>query len=245
MNEGQHGLCEARNVGILASKGEIVAFADDDVVLSAEWAEELMKTFRDESIVAVTGSASPLFLDPSDNWFPKELDWLLSCTAWSEWNEITDVRNVQGFNMALRRVVFDRCGLWPTRLGYYRGPLPEDLGYSMIIEDVMRKRIVYNPKVHVFHKVHHYRLTFNFIAERSYWIGQTRRMLKAYYGDVREGNVLSRERDLLKRIVTRTLPNSIRSLKKLKLIFTVLFFASLGYLIPGIRLQRLRKILKV
>jgi len=243
-NQGPQGLSESRNVGILDSRGDIVAFTDDDVVLTKQWAEELRQTFKDKSIVAVWGSASPLWEDPSDNWFPKELDWLLSCTAWVEWKKITDVRNVQGYNMAFRREVFDRCGLFPTHLGYHRGPLPEDLGFSMIVKDVMRKRIVYNPKVHVFHKVHHYRLTPKFIAERSYWIGHSRRMLKAYYSDGSSSNVLSGESDLLKRILTRTLPNSVRSPKKLKLIFIVLFFAVLGYLVPGIRLQGLRKFSK-
>jgi glycosyltransferase involved in cell wall biosynthesis len=245
MNPGPHGLCEARNVGILDSKGEIVAFADDDVVLAERWAEELIQTFTDKSIIAVTGSASPLWEEPSYDWFPKELDWLLSCTAWCEWNKITDVRNVQGYNMAFRRAVFERCGLFPTNLGYHRGPMSEDLGFSMIVRDVMRKRIVYNPRVHVFHKIHPYRLTWNFIAERSYWIGHSRRMLKTYYGAAHGGNVLSRESDLLKRIVTRTLPKSIRSMKKLKLISIVLLFATLGYLVPGIRLQGLRKFSKV
>jgi hypothetical protein len=218
---------------------------DDDVVLTEEWARELVQTFDDESIIGFTGSAAPLWDDPSDSWLPKELDWLISCTDWSECNEVKDIRNVWGFNMAFRREAFERCGLFPTNLGYHRGPMPEDLGFSIMVKTITRKRLVFNPRAKVLHKVHQYRLSLGFIAERAYWIGHSRRMLKRYYPTVDDKPVLSTEHELLKRILTKLLPSTLKSFRKFKVTFAVLLFASLGYLIPGIPLQGLRKFTRI
>jgi glycosyltransferase involved in cell wall biosynthesis len=234
-NGGKRGLSEARNLAIGEATGDIIAFADDDDVLAEQWAEEIVKTFtQDKSVIGVTGSVYPRWEDASSNWLPEELYWLISCTRWRRWDEIREVRNVWGVNMAFSREAFDTCGLFPTALGYHRGPMAEDLGFSMMVRNTTKKRIVFNPKVEVHHKVHRYRLSWRFIAERSYWIGQSRRMLKTYYPNL-ENDLLSTENDLVKRIVAGLLPKSLSSFRKLRMTLIVLFFAGLGYLLPGIR----------
>lgn len=234
-NDGKRGLSEARNLAISEATGDILAFADDDVVLAKQWAEEIVKTFtQDESVIGVTGTADPLWDDTSSNWLPEELDWLLSCTRWCHWYETREVRNVWGMNMAFSKEAFEVCGLFPTELGYHRGPMAEDLGFSMMVRKATRKRIIFNPKAKVLHKVHQYRLSWRFIAERSYWIGHSRRMLKAYYPSMKDDGVLSTENDLLKRIVVQLLPKTLGSFRKLSVTLIVLFFAGLGYLVPGI-----------
>lgn len=235
-NEGKPGLSEARNIGIEHSNGKILAFVDDDVILAKDWAGELVRTFDDEAIIGVTGSATPLWEDPSDSWLPKELDWLLSCTGWCEWNRVIEVRNVWGFNMAFRKEAFETCGAFPTQFGYHRGPMAEDLGFSMMVRNRTHKRIVFNPNVKVQHKVHQYRLSWKFIAERSYWIGHSRRMLSHYYRDENE-DVLSPENQLLKRIVTRLLPSALSNLRILTVTLAVLLFTGLGYVVPFIPLE--------
>jgi len=233
-NDGKRGLSEARNLAIGEATGSILAFADDDVVLAKQWAEEIVKTFaQDESIIGVTGSADPLWDDTSNSWLPEELDWLLSCTRWCHWYETREVRNVWGMNMAFGREAFEVCGLFPTELGYHRGPMAEDLGFSMMVRRATRKRIVFNPKARVSHKVHQYRLSWRFIAERSYWIGHSRRMLEKYYPNTADESTLSTENDLLKRIVTQLLPRTLNNFRQLSVTLVVLFFAGLGYLLPG------------
>ncbi|MCL6630224.1 MAG: glycosyltransferase family 2 protein, partial [Armatimonadetes bacterium] len=53
------GLDFARNRGIRESSGSFVAFADDDVMVSPQWVDELVGGFSDESIVCVTGLTMP------------------------------------------------------------------------------------------------------------------------------------------------------------------------------------------
>jgi len=73
-NYGEPGASASRNLGIKEAKGDIIAFVDDDVLLSPEWAEEMGKAYlEDDSIIGVAGSAEPLWEDESMSWFPEEL----------------------------------------------------------------------------------------------------------------------------------------------------------------------------
>src|SRR5208283_3506153 len=223
LNEGKKGLCEGRNIGIEHSSADILAFVDDDVVLTPQWAEELNKTFFDDSIIAVMGSATPLFENPSDDWLPPELDWLLSCTRYLP-DQLMEIRNVQGFNMAFRREAFQKCGLFPTESGYHRGPMPEDVAFSMIVRKKTRKRMLYNPAVKVLHRVHAYRLGWKFITRRAFWIGRTRRMLNRYYSDSMDEDLLHLEKNLLIKIV-KAFPRSAKTRRKLNVMLITLFYA--------------------
>lgn len=49
------GLCNARNVGINNSSGEIIAFIDDDCAVSPNWMKELVNAYTDEKIAVVGG----------------------------------------------------------------------------------------------------------------------------------------------------------------------------------------------
>ena len=66
-NRGERGLSAARNLGIREASGDIIAFVDDDVVLFPNWAEEMVKTYDDDSVIGVTGPAFPLWEQESMN----------------------------------------------------------------------------------------------------------------------------------------------------------------------------------
>jgi len=44
-NEGAQGLSDARNTGVTASRGDIIAFLDDDAVAAGDWMQQLVHTF--------------------------------------------------------------------------------------------------------------------------------------------------------------------------------------------------------
>jgi glycosyltransferase involved in cell wall biosynthesis len=54
-NEQAKGLCHARNVGISNSRGEIIAFIDDDCAVFSDWLQELVNAYTDENIAVVGG----------------------------------------------------------------------------------------------------------------------------------------------------------------------------------------------
>lgn len=54
------GVNHARNVGVRVCDSEIVAFTDDDAVVSPEWLEELVAEFEDPGVGVVVGRTLPL-----------------------------------------------------------------------------------------------------------------------------------------------------------------------------------------
>lgn len=53
------GIASARNLGIAAGHGELVAFTDPDCVVAASWLEELVRGFEGSAVGAVAGAIIP------------------------------------------------------------------------------------------------------------------------------------------------------------------------------------------
>jgi len=238
-NDGDIGLSAARNLGIKESKGEFIAFVDDDTILPPDWADEMVKAYADDSVIGITGPALPQWEDESAaSWFPQELLWLLSCTGWSDWDEIREVRNAWGQGMSFRREAFDNCGGFLNEFGFHKGSMAEDNEFSFRVRRCTGKRILYYPSVTLWHKVHIYRLSLRFIRARAYWIGYSRRALRQVCQNSISGeNLLSPEYNLLRRIVSRLIPgilgtfftNPVAAWRKTRVTIVALAFVTLGY----------------
>jgi GT2 family glycosyltransferase len=248
------GLSEARNLGVKQAKGDFLAFVDDDTILYPDWAEQLVNTYAlDNSIIGVTGPATPLWADKSMSWLPEEFDWLVSCTSWYGENGLAEVRNAWGMNMSFRREAFEISGLFaPTTGGEFKSEvsprpsvsgLAEDNEFSMRVRIKTGKRIVFNPRVRVWHKVGKDRLRWRYVIRRSYHIGQINHIMKALYSQYpASGNMLSAEKNLLRRILTRSYVNMLRSiprnrlmvLRQMLLTIVVLLTVGLAYAFSSI-----------
>jgi glycosyltransferase involved in cell wall biosynthesis len=249
-NSGEPGLSAARNLGVTEANGGIIAFVDDDALLAPDWAEEMMKTYEDDSIIGVTGAISPLWQDGNGDWFPAEFDWILGATGFSNLNGVREVRNVFGANMSFRKKAFEESGLFLTKLGAKGGGgglgnqkfASEDTEFSMRVRRKTKKRLIFNPNVRVKHKVHRYRITQKFIARRAYSEGYTKAMFNQNYRKIQK-KPLYVESNLLKRIFTRLFPRIFRGFfthpvtawRQLALTVNALLFVAIGYLSFTIR----------
>ncbi len=123
--EPRPGLDWARNRAILEARGEIIAFADDDVVVDRHWASVLVETFEDSpEVAAVTGFVAPFELESAAQ-LRYEQRGSLCDLAWlgyePSWRRRTGRQyhtgNLgAGANMAFRRELFGAIGLFDPAL---------------------------------------------------------------------------------------------------------------------------------
>lgn len=160
--EPRPGLSVARNTGIRNSRGGIVAFTDDDVVVHHAWLGELRRAFADPATMFVTGLVLPLELEREAQWlfetefggFGRKLQpalydaaflstypggggpvWLLGA----------------GANMAFRRRALEQAGGFDERLGAGAAGCSEDseLWYRMLTHGWVAR---YHPAAVVHHR---------------------------------------------------------------------------------------------
>src|SRR5947209_13149356 len=68
------GLSLARNAGISAASGEIIAFVDDDAAPAADWAAVLLRSFAaDPAVGCVGGACIPDFAAERPRWMSDRL----------------------------------------------------------------------------------------------------------------------------------------------------------------------------
>jgi glycosyltransferase involved in cell wall biosynthesis len=117
-NSENKGLSHSRNIGIKSSHGSIIAFIDDDAVPSIDWAKNIVETFNEDSLIgAVTGDVIPQWECSDMAWFPRELYWMLSCSYVMTPKEKKEFERGFGTNMAFKRNIFDKVGIFDTNLG--------------------------------------------------------------------------------------------------------------------------------
>ncbi len=63
VTERTAGVAHARNAGLRAAHGDIVAYIDDDVVVPADWPRRILAPFADPRVMCVSGLVLPLELE--------------------------------------------------------------------------------------------------------------------------------------------------------------------------------------
>lgn len=169
-------LCAQRNLGIRASDKNLVVFLDDDAIAQPGWLRELLASFDDPGIWAVGGAIHEegLTLVPADSKpqmtanGPKQ-----TITNWQT-SEKTEVLNVEGGNMAIRREALLKIGGFDENLQRSR------TGEAVEMSVRLRRaggRILYNPQAAVQHcpgptsSIYGYTRS-SFDRRFLYWIGR-------------------------------------------------------------------------
>jgi GT2 family glycosyltransferase/SAM-dependent methyltransferase len=155
------GLSRARNSGILRSSGEIVAFTDDDVLVHPRWLLGIWRAFSQDPVLGVAGLVLPAELE-TESQIRFELEFGGFNRGYRPitfdsyfFNSMLD-RGVPvwrigaGANMAFRRNVFSRIGLFDERLGAGASGCSEDseFWYRMLAAGMS---IAYEPRAVVWH----------------------------------------------------------------------------------------------
>lgn len=117
--ESQQGLSHARNAGIREAQGEVLAFTDDDVTLSPVWLRKLTAPLQEGEWAGCGGRILPESTFHPPRWLStKEKHALAPLTIFDSGANSYDLSDPPfGANMAFRREMFDKYGIFRTDLG--------------------------------------------------------------------------------------------------------------------------------
>lgn len=208
-NDGARGASAARNTGVAASHGELVAFLDDDAVASPGWLEALLSHFANPSVVGVGGRLDPLWATSRPKWFPPEFDWTIGVSYLGMPMSAEPVRNVWSNNMVIRRQAFDLAGGFRDDFGKVGArSRPEDTDLCLrAAERHGGGTWIYEPLGAAGHRVPAQRATPSYFAYRCYNEGRGKAALAALNG---MSESTSAERQYTRRVLPAAFARGLR-----------------------------------
>ncbi|MBI1280691.1 MAG: glycosyltransferase [Anaerolineaceae bacterium] len=238
-NSQAKGLSGARNSGIAATKAELIGFVDDDAVVEKDWLKNLRQLiYADSQVMGAGGRIIPKWEGTPPKWLPQEFYWVVGCTHKGLPETTSEVRNLIGANMLVRRAAFDKVGGFLNGIGRVDTiPLGcEETEFCIRTRQAIPDaKFVYDPNTVVEHNVPVQRTGWSYFRDRCYAEGLSKALVSKLVG---QQDGLSAERTH----VFKTLPagffkglaNALtgdwHGLQRTAAIFAGLFLTTLGYI---------------
>jgi glycosyltransferase involved in cell wall biosynthesis len=182
MKEEKHGLSHARNRGIRASRGKLIAFTDDDTTVDKNWAATIVKAFSEYDVQCIGGKILPIWEKPVPGWLSEELHDRLALLDYGNSPFYMIKPLIWGANLAVRADTFEKYGLFSTD----RGRLPNKL-YSgeetHFIGRLLERggTVLYMPDAIVHHFIAPERMRKNYFRKWMFQHGELHGLLVGNY----------------------------------------------------------------
>jgi len=240
------GLSGARNSGVLAARGDVLVFLDDDAYADTKWLEELCRPLESDEVVGSGGWIVPHWPADPPRWFPATFLWVLGCSYDGLPPSGGTIRNPIGASMAMKREVFQTVGGFTSGIGRV-GSVPlgceeTELCIRYAHERPDHKFILARDAI-VHHRVPNSRLTTKYFVSRCWAEGLSKAAVSTLVG---AGSGLSSEANHLTQAIPREIATSLVSivtsprhaLRRITLIVSGSFIAAAGLVRGTIAVRR-------
>jgi glucosyl-dolichyl phosphate glucuronosyltransferase len=173
--ETRQGVSYARNAGVHESRGDVLAFMDDDVTVGPEWLRNLTAPLHGGDCAGTGGRIIPMWKSPPPKWLPIErphaLAPFVAFDLGSEPGPLTEPPF--GANMAFRKEVFEKYGGFRVDLGRCADDLMSnedtEFGHRLLAGG---ERLRYEPSAVMQHPVYEGRIQKRYVLK--WWFGKGR-----------------------------------------------------------------------
>ena len=178
--EKSQGVSHARNAGIHASRGDILAFTDDDVTVEASWLWNLTSPLHAGDWAGAAGRIAPVWSCARPPWLPVGERSVMAAFVAFDLGPIAGplLEPPFGANMAFRKSVFAKYGGFRTDLGRTAerllGSEDSEFGRRLLVNG---ERLRYEPSAVVHHPVPESRLSKKY--HLAWWYGKARSDIRA------------------------------------------------------------------
>jgi glycosyltransferase involved in cell wall biosynthesis len=173
--EPRQGVSYARNAGVRESRGDVLAFMDDDVTVDPEWLRNITASLHRGDCAGAGGRIVAVWKSPPPRWLPIERPHALAPFVEFDFGSEPGPLNVPPFgaNMAFRKEVFEKYGGFRTDLGRCGDKLlsneDTEFGHRLLAAG---ERIRYEPSALMHHPVLEERVRKRYVL--SWWFGKGR-----------------------------------------------------------------------
>lgn len=193
VDEPQQGLSYARNRGIVESKGQFVAFIDDDETINEGFVSAYIDLFRNYGAFVGSGALKVVYETTRPKWMSHYTEKMIAnpLDLGSEIITVSSSITPTGGNMIFNREVFNLYGNFDTNLGRKGGELfggEENDLFERVRE--LGERVYYTPYAIAYHHIADKKLTPEYFDKLSYGVGVSKRLraeksgsLEALYSD--------------------------------------------------------------
>ena len=203
-NNDGHGAGTARNKGVAAASGSVIAFLDDDATASVDWVAYALEALQSERVLGVGGTLLPVWEGKKPAWLPEEFYWVVGCSYRGLPTNVAPVRNLIAANMLLRRDVFVELeGFRPGFGKTGRRSGTEETELCIRANQTWPNKVwLHDPAVAVLHRVPGVRTSIRYFISRCYDEGVAKASVVSFVG---ANDALAAER----RYTSHVLPSGI------------------------------------
>jgi glycosyltransferase involved in cell wall biosynthesis len=176
--EGRQGKSHALNAGLKRAEGDVIAFTDDDVLVSPEWVATALRVMDRSGADGAGGRILPKWVTPPPAWLANNarlrsyLALVEDVTPQVLSYPLSGPGCIWGANMVFRRSVFNEIGEFDVELGP-SGRVPVNSEDLDMVERALRRglKIVYDPELVVHHRVGGERMRKNYFRRWAFTAG--------------------------------------------------------------------------